>query len=195
MHGTGLLPAIATMVAGGSIVTLAHRSFDAREAIEAIERHRPQALVIVGDSFGRPLLAELEGGAQAHDLGSVLSVTSSGVMWSADIKRGLLRHMPDAVLSDVLSSSEALGLGASVMTRDCEVKTASFTLGERCRVFDETDRPVLAGSGASGGSRSARPTRSAITGTRRNRPRPSASSTACAIASPATGCASRRTDR
>jgi fatty-acyl-CoA synthase len=150
MHGTGLLPAIATMVAGGSIVTLAHRSFDAREAIEAIERHRPQALVIVGDSFGRPLLAELEGGAQAHDLGSVLSVTSSGVMWSADIKRGLLRHMPDAVLNDVLSSSEALGLGASVMTRDCEVKTASFTLGERCRVFDETDRPVLAGSGGVG---------------------------------------------
>jgi fatty-acyl-CoA synthase len=145
MHGTGLLPSVGTMLSGGSIVTLTHRSFDASEMIAAVETHGPQALVMVGDSFGRPLLAELDNRAEPADLGSILSITSSGVMWSAEIKRGLLRHMPDAVLNDALSSSEALGLGASVMTRDSEVKTASFTLGERCRVFDEEDRPVSAG--------------------------------------------------
>ncbi len=145
MHGTGLLPSIGVMLSGGSIVTLTQRRFDAGEMIAAVETHRPQALVIVGDSFGRPLLAELDKRTAPADLSSVLSVTSSGVMWSMEIKRGLLRHMPDAVLNDALSSSEALGLGASVMTRDSEVKTASFTLGERCRVFDEEDRPVSEG--------------------------------------------------
>lgn len=150
MHGTGLLPSISAMMGGGSIVTLTDRSFSGREMLQAIERHRPGHLVIVGDSFGRPLLAELDGGERRYDLGSVAAITSSGVMWSAEIKQGLLRHMPAATLNDVLSSSEALGLGASVTTRDNEVTTGSFTIGDRAHVFDEEDQPVQPGSGKPG---------------------------------------------
>jgi fatty-acyl-CoA synthase len=146
MHGTGLIPSISVLMAGGSIVTLTGRSFDAGEMLDAIEAHRPDHLVIVGDSFGRPLLAELDGGGRRRELGSVAAITSSGVMWSAEIKQGLLRHMPGAMLNDVLSSSEALGLGAAVTTQGEEATTGRFTIGDRCRVFDEDDRPVEPGS-------------------------------------------------
>ena len=148
MHGTGMIPAMATMLVGGSLVTLTERSFDAPEMLRAIDRHKPQALVMVGDSFGRPLLDALDSAPGAYDVSSVATITSSGVMWSIETKRGLLRHMPDAMLNDALSSSEALGLGVSIMTRDNEVKTASFTIGDRCRVFDEDDQPV--GPGGTG---------------------------------------------
>jgi len=37
-----------------------------------------------------------------------------------------------------------------VMSRGGEVATAKFIIGERCRVFDENDQPVLPGSGVPG---------------------------------------------
>ena len=150
MHGTGLLTAMGAHLAGGCVITLTRPSFDAEELLAAIDRHRPVSLSIVGDSFARPLLAALDAAPGRHDLSSLAGITSSGVMWSMEVKRGLLRHMPGVVLSDAFSSSEALGMGASVMTAAGEVPTARFMFGERCRVFDEDDRPIAPGSGVPG---------------------------------------------
>ena len=118
--------------------------------LEAIDKHHPQGLVIVGDAFGRPLLNALDAEPGRYDISSVLSIVSSGVMWSVEVKRGLLRYMPDAVLSDGFSSSEAIGMGASVMTAAGEVQTAKFMIGDRCKVIDENDQPVAPGSGVPG---------------------------------------------
>jgi fatty-acyl-CoA synthase len=71
-------------------------------------------------------------------------------MWSVEVKRGLLEHMPNVMLNDGFSSSEALGMGASVMTKGAEAPTAKFVLGERCKVFDEDDNEVQPGSGVAG---------------------------------------------
>jgi fatty-acyl-CoA synthase len=77
-------------------------------------------------------------------------IGSSGVMWSVEIKRGLLRHMPQAILSDAFSSSEALGMGTSLMTAAGEIQTAKFTIGDRARVFDDDGNEVRPGSGVRG---------------------------------------------
>jgi fatty-acyl-CoA synthase len=77
-------------------------------------------------------------------------MVSSGVMWSVEVKRGLIRHIPQIVLMDSFGSSESVGLGSSQMTKDGEIQTAKFTIGERCKVFDENDQPVLPGSGKTG---------------------------------------------
>jgi fatty-acyl-CoA synthase len=53
-------------------------------------------------------------------------------------------------LIDGFASSEALGLGSSVMTRDRAVDVAKFVLGPTCKVFTEDHREVQAGSGESG---------------------------------------------
>jgi len=150
MHGTGLLPSMVAMLGGGSVVTLTSPSFDAEELLQAVERHRPQTIAMVGDAFGKPILNALEAGPRRYDLSSIVGILSSGVMWSREVKRGLLEHMPAAVLNDGFSSSEAIGLGASVMTKDAEVPTAKFILGERCRVFDADGAPVEPGSGVPG---------------------------------------------
>jgi 3-oxocholest-4-en-26-oate---CoA ligase len=150
MHGTGLLPSMGAMLTGGSVVTLTSASFDAEELLEAVERHRPQMIAMVGDAFGKPILNALESGGRTWDLSSVATILSSGVMWSREVKRGLLEHMPAVVLNDGFSSSEAIGLGASVMTKDAEVATAKFVIGDRCRVFDADGAPVEPGSGVPG---------------------------------------------
>jgi acyl-CoA synthetase (AMP-forming)/AMP-acid ligase II len=150
MHGTGLLTALGAHCSGGCVITLQKPSFDAVEMLEAIDRHKAQSLALVGDAFGRPLLTALDAEPGRYDVSSVMAIVSSGVMWSVEVKRGLLRHMPNAVLNDGFSSSEAIGMGASVMTAAGEVQTAKFMIGDRCRVFDENDEPVEPGSGVPG---------------------------------------------
>ena len=150
MHGTGLLTGMGAMLAGGSVVTLEGEAFDAEELLRAIDRHKPQTMAIVGDSFARPMLNALNANPGKYDVSSIAAIVSSGVMWSLEVKRGLLEHMPQAMLSDGFSSSEALGMGNSVMAKGVEAPTAKFAIGERCRVFDENDQPVEPGSGVSG---------------------------------------------
>jgi fatty-acyl-CoA synthase len=150
MHGTGLLTGMGTMMTGGTVITLEGATFDAEELLTAIDRHKPQALVLVGDSFGRPILNALNANPGRWDVSSILMMISSGVMWSQEVKHGLLEHMPQAMLNDGFSSSEAIGMGQSVMAKGVEVQTAKFVLGERCKVFDENDNPVEPGSGVPG---------------------------------------------
>jgi fatty-acyl-CoA synthase len=150
MHGTGLLTAMGALLSGGSVVTLEGDTFDAEELLRTIARHRPQTMAIVGDSFARPILNALEASPGKYDVSSLAMIISSGVMWSLEVKRGLLEHMPQAMLNDGFSSSEALGMGASVMAKGGEVQTAKFVIGERCKVFDEDDKEVEPGSGVAG---------------------------------------------
>jgi acyl-CoA synthetase (AMP-forming)/AMP-acid ligase II len=150
MHGTGLLTAMGAMLGGGSVVTLEGETFDADELLRAIDRHKPQSMAIVGDSFAKPMLNALDANPGKYDVSSLAMIVSSGVMWSMEVKKGLLEHMPGAMLNDGFSSSEALGMGASVMAKGAEVQTAKFVIGERCKVFDENDNPVEPGSGVAG---------------------------------------------
>lgn len=150
MHGTGLLTSMATMVNGGCVITLEGANFDANELWAAVDRNKPATIVIVGDAFAKPMLKALDEAPGKYDLTSVTNIISSGVMWSVEVKRGLLKHMPGAMMTDSFGSSESVGLGSSIMTVQGEIKTAKFQIGDRCLVFDENDELVQPGSGKSG---------------------------------------------
>lgn len=150
MHGTGLLTANSTMLAGGSVITLTRESFDAHEMLEAAARHKAATLVIVGDAFAKPMLQALNENPGRYDLSGVVNIISSGVMWSKEVKQGMLAHMPQAIMVDSFGSSEAVGFGTSMMTKDGEIQTAKFQISERCKVFDENDQLVEPGSGKPG---------------------------------------------
>ena len=62
---------------------------------------------------------------------------SSGVMWSMEVKQGLLKHNENLVLTDSFGASEAVGFGRSDTTKDGTVQTAKFMLEEHCKVFTE----------------------------------------------------------
>jgi len=148
MHGTGLLSSIGAMAHGGTCVTLTTRSFDADEALAVIDRHHATAATIVGDAFARPMLEALDANPGKYDISSLTNINSSGVMWTRDIKAGLLRHNENLRLADGFSSSEAIGLGSSVMTKNETIEVAKFTLGPSCKVFSEDLQEV--GVGESG---------------------------------------------
>ena len=150
MHGTGLISAIGAMLSGGTVITLEKLHFDPVETLDAIHQWRPANLIIVGDPFARPIAEALEADPARWDATCVTRMLSSGVMWSVEVKRTLLKHMPDAVMADAFSSSEAMGLGTSMMSAAGEIQTAKFMLGDRARVFDEHDQPVAPGSGVRG---------------------------------------------
>ena len=150
MHGTGLLTANGNMLSGGCVVTLDSVSLDPHELWAAVDRNKVQQVAIVGDAFAKPMLRALDEAPGKYDLSSIATIISSGVMWSTEVKRGLLKHMPNAIMTDSFGASEAVGLGSSLMTKDGEIATAKFQIGERCKVFDENDEPVVPGSGKPG---------------------------------------------
>ncbi len=146
MHGTGLLTAFFAMLSGGCVITLTHPSFNPEELLMAIDKHKPRSMSIVGDSFAKPMLNAMNANPGKYDLSSMFAITSSGVMWSQEVKQGLLEHMPQAVLSDGFSSSEAIGMGSSITTKAGVAPTAKFTIGERAKVIDENDNFIEPGS-------------------------------------------------
>ncbi len=150
MHGTGNFPGLVTLAGGGSIVTLEGRQFDPVELLDTIEREAVQSLAIVGDAFAKPILQALDTNPGRWDLSSLVAVASSGVMWSQETKQGLLRHHPGMLLLDAFSSSEALGMGASLSAAGAEAATAKFELTPNSIVIDEFNRPVAPGSGEVG---------------------------------------------
>ena len=117
MHGTGLFTAMAAMMNGGTIVTLEAASLDSHELWRTVERRGVQNIAIVGDAFAKPMLAALEENAGAYDLSSLVSMISSGVMWSMEVKQAMLEYMPQVMLADSFGSSEAVGFGSSITTK------------------------------------------------------------------------------
>ena len=150
MHGTGLFTAIAALAGGGAIVTLPSEGFDAHEFWQAVAEHGVQLAAIVGDAFAKPMLRALDERAGAYGLRSLIAVISSGVMWSPEVKQGLLRHHAGMALIDSFGSSEAVGFGSSTTTAHGESRPARFQLGERVKVFTEEGREVKPGSGEPG---------------------------------------------
>jgi fatty-acyl-CoA synthase len=150
MHGTGLLSAVGAMTHAGTCVTLPGRSFEPEAALDAVARRRVTHATIVGDAFARPIVEALDAAPGRWDISSLQVINSSGVMWTREVKAGLLRHNPNLLLADGFSSSEAIGLGSSVMTRDATIEVAKFTLGPSCKVFGEDLREVPNAPGATG---------------------------------------------
>jgi len=150
MHALGLMGSIAALVNGGSLVTLEERRFDAVETLDTIDRERVDQIYIVGDVFARPLLEALDAHPGRWRLDSLRVLRSSGVMWSEEVKRGLLRHRPALVLRDGLGSTEAVRVGRSESTGSEAAATATFRLGPDAAVFDDELRPVEPGSGVAG---------------------------------------------
>lgn len=151
MHGTGWFTGIIAWLGGGTVILLDDpKHFDAGELWAAVERHKATTVTIVGDSFGKPLLRELQNNPGKYDLSTLIIVTSSGVMWSEPVKQGLLEHCPQAMLVDAFSSSEAVGMGMSITTAAGTAQTGKFELSDKTRLFDETLQPIETKPGIKG---------------------------------------------
>ena len=103
-----------------------------------MQRERVTQMAIVGDAFAKPMLraleeAEARGGP--YDLSSLQLIISSGVMWSAEVKHGLMER-GNFICYDSLGSSEGVGFAGSI-------SAFGLTVTLKC----ETDEPDCSGFG------------------------------------------------
>jgi acyl-CoA synthetase (AMP-forming)/AMP-acid ligase II len=136
MHGTGLFIVLSTLAGGGTVVLLDSFRLEAERVWDAVERERVEVLTIVGDAFARPLLAALDAEPTRWDLSSLRAITSSGVTWSPETKRGLLAYVPGVTLIDSLGASE--GVMTRTETRaDDDIAPARFKASDRLVVVTD----------------------------------------------------------
>ncbi len=151
MHGTGWFTALIGWLTGGAVILLDHpKKFDAAELWQVVEREKPTAISIVGDSFAKPMVRALEEEGRSYDISSVVMMVSSGVIWSQETKQALLKANAKMILADLFSSSEALAMGVSVTTAAGPVRTGKFQLTDTTKLFDADLRPVETKPGAMG---------------------------------------------
>ncbi|CAB4363911.1 unannotated protein [freshwater metagenome] len=150
MHGTGAFNAMSVLMNGGSIVTMQGRHFDPAELLDTIQHYKATTMSIVGDAMAKPILRALDAEPDRWDFSSMRVMISSGVIWAAETKAGLLRHNQRLIMVDTLGSSEAIGMAANTTKAGGGSSTAKFALGPNTRVLTEDGREVQAGSGERG---------------------------------------------
>ena len=152
MHGTGMwLGAFLPMFSGGAVVTISDLGLNPKNVWQEVEKHKINSLVIVGDAFAKPLLDELKNAKEnsnPYQISSLRAMISSGVMWSSEIKDGLLA-MHDMTLFDAMGSTEG-GMGSSVSNREMPAKTAKFALNPGVIVLSDDGKEVKPGSDTMG---------------------------------------------
>jgi 3-oxocholest-4-en-26-oate---CoA ligase len=150
MHGAGLLTCFMTLSRGGAISHLTQRKFQAEDLLDTVDRDQVATLMWIGDAFGRPVLDALNANRGRWNLSSLRTIISSGVMFSSDIKEGIVEHIPNVAIADVFGSSETMSLGRSVTAKGKMQKTASFKAKGVTRVINEANQDVVPGSGERG---------------------------------------------
>ena len=152
MHGTGMfLGGFLTHVLGGTVITVPSLGLDPELLLNQVKTSKVKTMVIVGDAFAKPILAELDKAQdqnKPYDISSLQTLISSGVIWSAKVKAGLLKHH-DMNLFDSMGSSEG-GMGSSMSSRDNPAQTAKFKMNSNVIVLSDENKLVEPGSGIRG---------------------------------------------
>ncbi len=139
IHGSAQWSTLPALFAGDTVVLMPQ--FDPHEVWRAVQRHRVNTIVMVGDAMARPLIEAYE--QEQYDVSSVLAVSSNGSIFSATVKEQYLKLLPNVVITDAIGSSETgfTGLGfVTAATKKAEGPTV--TAGPSTIVIDEHNRPV-----------------------------------------------------
>ena len=112
IHGNAQVAALAGLFAGETVVLLP--AFDACEIWRAIERHRVNVLVIIGDAMARPLVKAYLAGE--YDASSLVAVSSSAALFSPAVKDACAKALPDVVITEAIGSTETGFAGISFVS-------------------------------------------------------------------------------
>ena len=153
MHGTGLaIGMIPALSFGGATVLLNGRRFDVDELWDVVESEAVTWIAIVGDAFGRPMLRRLEESeaeGRSRDLSTLKVVSSSGAMFSAEVRTGLLQRLPQVMIIDYIAATEGL-MGVSLSMNGAVAPTGRFMPAPGVKVLTDDGREVAAGSEETG---------------------------------------------
>jgi fatty-acyl-CoA synthase len=152
MHAAGVLAAAGTLTIGGTVVFCTSPRLDPGEVLGLVERHRVTGFSVIGDAIARPLADAADEAAargRPYDLSSVETVMNTGGIWSAPVKKRLLRHGRFTIV-DSLSATEAGGFATAEASDPDGIETARFRLSPNTRVLNDRGQSVRPGSGEIG---------------------------------------------
>ena len=146
MHGAGHWIAFLAMNGGNTVVIQDEvRRLDPKDVLSVIEREKVSFLQIVGDSFARPILDEMDTGS--YDLSTLFIILSGGAPLNSTLKERFLEHLPNAMILDGMGSSEGGGQMTQVTTAGADVTTGTFTPSPgTCIVSEDFTRVLEPGS-------------------------------------------------
>ncbi len=148
IHGNAQWATLAALFGGDSVVLVPR--FDPDEIWRAIERHKVNVVVLIGDAMARPIIdAYLAGN---YDASTVYAISSSAAVFSPTVKKQYVDSLPNTVVTDAIGSSETGFTGLGLVTKDSEQSAGGprVNLNSQSIVIDEHDRPVAPGSGVIG---------------------------------------------
>jgi fatty-acyl-CoA synthase len=143
------MASLPVLTAGGTVVTLTARSFDPDELFATIAATRPRTVSIAGDAFARPMMRALDRMAatgRRYDASSLVTITSAGVAWSAEVKRAILEHIPQVTLVDSCGSTEGAMIGSMVFRRGMALATDRFMPAAGVRILRADGTGITPGS-------------------------------------------------
>src|SRR5581483_3215459 len=142
MHGAGHWIAFLAMNGGNTVVIQDEvRRLDPKDVLSLVEREKINFLQIVGDSFARPILDEMETGA--YDLSSLFIILPGGAPLNSTLKERFLAQVPQAMILDGMGSSEGGGQMTQVTTAGGNVTTGTFTPAPGTCIVSEDLTTVL----------------------------------------------------
>jgi acyl-CoA synthetase (AMP-forming)/AMP-acid ligase II len=112
IHGNAQVAALASLFMGDTTVLLPR--FDSHEIWRAIERHKVNVLVIIGDAMARPLIEAYQAGG--YDASSLFAVSSSAALFSPVVKDACATALPSVVITEAIGSTETGFAGLSFVT-------------------------------------------------------------------------------
>lgn len=155
MHGMGLYTALGTLLYGGTVVINRAPRFSAELVLDAIDREKVFMTNVAGDAMAKPLFEALERNPNKWSLESLMLMVSSAAIFSPQIKRGLIGHIPNLTISDNLGGSESSSLGNAI-TNKANVDALDddhgvpLQINEFVKVFDEEFNEIEPGSDQAG---------------------------------------------
>ena len=152
MHATGLFTSLTLMNVGWTIETTAAQRFEAAALWRIVSDHHVNAMVIVGDAFAQPLLAELDANGASYDLSRLQLIISSGSKFSRAVRTGMLEHLPWVVLSDNYGSSEALRGVQTYSRRDSVPEDGVISRSDVMKMMGDDGRLLAAPAPGDGGA-------------------------------------------
>jgi len=149
MHGAAHWMALRAILGGGSVViNSVVEHLDPRDVWETVEQAKVKSMLMVGEAFVRPLLAELA--RSDYDTKSLKVVILGGAATTVESKARLIAALPDARIMDAAGASETgTGLQA-VSTGQAYAEARVFDVSpaiavvnmDRTGLVDKTDDQV-----------------------------------------------------
>jgi acyl-CoA synthetase (AMP-forming)/AMP-acid ligase II len=152
-HGTGQWMALATLLAGGTLLLGGIVDRKAIALLELASRERATHLVMVGDAYARRIVEALDDGPGRFRLDALTVVLSGGAPLSPALTARLLEHLPTAMVVDGYGATETGGHARTVAvagTRPASSARPAFRIDDDTALLDDALRPIPAGDPTEG---------------------------------------------